>query len=168
MKRAVVIGCPGSGKSVFSRELAAKTGLPLCHLDLLFWNPDRTTVEREEFLQRLSAVLGSDSWIIDGNYASTMELRIAKADTVFFLDYPLEICLRGIRERQGKPRPDMPWVEKKGESDPEFLGFIRNYEREQRPLVLELLQRYSHKEIHVFTSRDDASEYLKTLRENAE
>lgn len=163
MKRAVVIGCPGSGKSVFSRELAAKTGLPLCHLDLLFWNPDRTTVAKEEFMKRLSAVLERDSWIIDGNYASTMEMRITKADTIFFLDYPLETCLSGIRERQGKPRADMPWIEEKGERDPEFLEFIESYEREQRPQVLELLGRYSNREIHIFTSRDEASEYLKML-----
>ena len=103
-----MIGCPGSGKSTFSRELQEITGLPLHHLDLLYWNSDRTIVAKEVFLERLRAVLKEPCWIIDGNYASSMELRLQRADTVFFLDYPTELCLTGVEDRRGKPRPDLP------------------------------------------------------------
>ena len=86
MKKIIVIGCPGSGKSHFSRELNAKTGIPLYHLDMMYWNIDKTSVEKSVFLDRLDSVMQKEKWIIDGNYASTMEMRISNSDTVIFLD----------------------------------------------------------------------------------
>ncbi len=158
MKKIIVIGCPGSGKSTFSRSLHKKTRLPLYHLDMMYWNSDKTTVDKSLFRERLSAVLDADEWIIDGNYGSTMELRLAACDTCFFLDFPLEICLDGIKERRGKPRSDMPWVET--ETDTEFLDFIKKYNEKERPKVLDLLEKYSDKNIIIFKSREEADEYL--------
>ena len=158
MKKVIVIGGPGSGKSTVSRALHNKTGIPLYHLDMMYWNADKTTVEKSVFLERLSVVLEKDEWIIDGNYGSTMELRIVACDTVIFLDYPLEICLDGIKERRGKPRSDMPWIET--EEDAEFIEFIKNYEEQQKPKVLELLKKHSDKNIIIFKSREQADAFL--------
>ena len=158
MKKIIVIGCPGSGKSTVSRTLHNKTGIPLYHLDMMYWNADKTTVEKSVFLERLSAVLKKDEWIIDGNYGSTMELRMAVCDTVIFLDYPLEVCLDGIKERRGKPRSDMPWIET--EEDSEFIEFIKNYNEQQKPKVLELFKKYSDKNIIIFKSREEADLFL--------
>ena len=158
MKKVIVIGCPGSGKSTVSRALHNKTGIPLYHLDMMYWNADKTTVEKSVFLERLSAVLEKNEWIIDGNYGSTMELRMAACDTVIFLDYPLDICLDGIKERRGKPRSDMPWIET--EEDAEFIEFIKNYNEQQKPKVLELLEKYSDKNIVIFKSREEADAFL--------
>ena len=158
MKKVIVIGCPGSGKSTVSRALHNKTGIPLYHLDMMYWNADETTVEKSVFLERLSAVLEKDEWIIDGNYGSTMELRMAACDTVIFLDYPLDVCLDGIKERRGKPRSDMPWIET--EEDAEFIEFIKNYNEQQKPKVLELLKKYGDKNIIVFKSREQADAFL--------
>ena len=102
-----------------------------------------------------------ESWIIDGNYASTMEMRLAACDTVFFLDYSLEVCLAGIDARRGKSRPDMPWVETEG--DEEFIAFIKNYSTDSRPKVMELLGRYSDKNIVIFKTRAEADAFLKTM-----
>ena len=158
MKKVIVIGCPGSGKSTFSKALQKITGIPLYHLDMIFWNKDKTTVEKHIFLERLSEILKGDEWIIDGNYASTMELRIKECDTVIFLDYPLEVCLEGVRNRRGKERSDIPWIE--NEEDSEFVEFIKNYNIQNRPQVVELLDRYIDKNIFVFKSRDEAEEFL--------
>ena len=158
MKKVIIIGCPGSGKSTVSRTLHNKTGIPLYHLDMMYWNADKTTVEKSVFLERLSVVLEKDEWIIDGNYGSTMELRMAVCDTVIFLDYPLDVCLDGIRERRGKPRSDMPWIET--EEDAEFIEFIKNYNEQQKPKVLELLEKYSDKNIVIFKSREEADAFL--------
>lgn len=159
MKRVMIIGCPGSGKSTLARALAAKTGLPLYCLDLMYWNPDRTTKPKEEFRAALRETVNLPEWIIDGNYGSTLELRMEACDTVIFLDYPLEVCLSGIEERRGKPRPDMPWVET--EPDLEFIEFIKKFNKESRPRILDLLEQYKNKDIVVFSSRTEADDFLK-------
>ncbi|MBR3954907.1 MAG: adenylate kinase [Clostridia bacterium] len=161
MNKVIVIGCPGSGKSTFSRVLHVLTSLPLYHLDLLKWNSDKTTVSKEVFLERLQNVLVLDKWIIDGNYGSTIELRLKECDTVFFLDYSVEVCIDGIKQRQGKPRSDMPWIET--EDDAEFLEFIRNYNAQSRPKVLELLNNYPQKDVFIFKNRKEADEYLNKI-----
>ena len=158
MKKVIVIGCPGSGKSTVSRALHNKTGIPLYHLDMMYWNADKTTVKKSVFLERLYVVLEKDEWIIDGNYGSTMELRMAECDTVIFLDYPLDVCLDGIRERRRKPRSDMPWIET--EEDAEFIEFIKSYNEQQKPKVLELLEKYGDKNIVIFKSREEADAFL--------
>ena len=164
MKKIIVIGCPGSGKSTFSKSLHNITGLPLFHLDMMYWNADKTKVEKAVFLERLYQTLQKDEWIIDGNFASTMELRLQACDTVVFLDYPLEICLSGIKARQGKLRSDIPWTEPQDKEDDEFIEFIKNYNAQSRPQVLELLNRYPHKNVIIFTNRNQAEEFLGQVR----
>lgn len=158
MKKVIVIGCPGSGKSTFSRALHQKTGIPLHYLDMMYWNADKTTVEKSVFVGRLATVLDTDAWIIDGNYGATMEMRMQACDTVFFLDYPLKVCLDGIRARRGKAREDMPWIET-GE-DAEFLEFIKSYGEKQRPGVLALIEKYTDKNVIIFKNREQADAFL--------
>ena len=162
MKKVIIIGCCGSGKSTFARQLHACTGIPLFHLDQLNWNVDKTTVEKAVFLQRVRDVIQSDSWIIDGNYGSSMEMRMQACDTVFFLDYPVDVCIKGIYERVGKVRTDMPWVE--DEIDEDLIEFVKNYEKEDRPEVYELLKKYNGKDIHIFHSRVDANQFLESFK----
>ena len=162
MKKVIIIGCCGSGKSTFARQLHACTGIPLFHLDQLNWNADKTTVEKEVFLKRVQNVIQKNSWIIDGNYDSSMEMRMQACDTVFFLDYPVDVCIQGIHERVGKVRTDMPWVE--DEVDEDLIEFVKNYEREDRPEVLNLLSKYKEKEIHLFRTRKDEKTYLELLK----
>ena len=132
---------------------------------MLYWNEDKTKVPREVFINELDSIIEKDSWIIDGNYGSTMEKRIVACDTIFFLDYPTDVCISGIMERRGKVRSDMPWIEKSDEVDEEFLSWVKEYNTESRPFVMGLLKKYSNKEIMIFTSRDEANEYLKYLSE---
>jgi adenylate kinase family enzyme len=159
MKKVIIIGCPGSGKSTFAVKLGEKTGLPLYHLDMMYWNADKTKVEKSVFLSRLAKALESDGWIIDGNYSSTMEMRMAACDTVIFLDYPTEVCLDGIRARRGKPRADMPWTET--EEDAEFTEYVKSFNETNRPQIVALLERYKEKEIFIFKSRFEADGFLE-------
>ena len=158
MKRVIIIGCPGSGKSTFARALQQKTALPLYHLDMLYWNKDKTTVAKSVFAERLAAILQEDAWIIDGNYASTIEQRLQACDTVILLDYPTDVCLDGIKARQGKPRSDMPWVET--QEDAEFISFVQGFNKQQRPQIMALLAACSDKNIFVLTSRSQGDAFL--------
>ncbi len=88
MKKIIVIGCPGGGKSTFSRALRDKTGLPLYYLDMLWHKEDKTNISREEFDCKLSEILKQNKWIIDGNFRRTLEPRLKACDTVFLLDFP--------------------------------------------------------------------------------
>ncbi len=162
MKKVIVIGCPGSGKSRLSREMHKIMGLPLYHLDMMFWRADRTTIPKEEFRAELRHAIDKDEWIIDGNYGSTMEMRMAACDTVIFLDFPTDVCLAGIAERRGRPRDDMPWVE--SDEDAEFVEFVRLFNDQSRPRVMELLGKYSSKEIIILKSRGEVDEYIKRLK----
>ncbi|EFG54838.1 hypothetical protein C5L18_001206 [Lactobacillus amylolyticus] len=83
MKRVLVLGCPGSGKSTFSRKLNQKTALPICYLDRLLWNSDKTTVSRDVFNQRLAKELQKPTWIMDGNYSFSLPMRLLRCDTIF-------------------------------------------------------------------------------------
>lgn len=87
MKKIIIPGCPGGGKSTFARALQKQTGLPLFYLDRMNWNPDRTTVEKDVFLERLQEVLSREEWILDGNYGSTIDLRLQACNTAFFLKF---------------------------------------------------------------------------------
>ena len=163
MNRIMVIGCPGSGKSTFSKALHEITDIPLYHLDMLYWNADKTTVDKAVFREKLSGTIQKSQWIIDGNYGSTIELRLKACDTVIFLDYPVDVCLNGIRDRRGKARTDLPWIEKSDEEDAEFIEFIKNYNSQNRPKVMALLDKYSDREIYIFKSRNEADEFLNKL-----
>lgn len=157
MEKVIVIGCPGAGKSTFARWLHKKTGLPLYHLDMIWHKPDKTNISREEFDKALQRILTEDRWIIDGNYGRTLELRIKACDTVFLLDLPVETCLEGAKSRIGKKREDMPWVEES--LDPEFEEWILRFHENELPHVYELIQKYSHKNIVIFRSREEIDTY---------
>ncbi|MBR6800974.1 MAG: AAA family ATPase [Eubacteriaceae bacterium] len=159
--RILIIGSPGSGKSTFARALGKKLNIPVYHLDNLYWNADKTNVERDVFDRSLTEVLEKESWIIDGNYSRTMEMRLEKADTVFFLDLPVEVCLESVRNRIGTVRPDIPWVEE--EEDAEFMEYIRNFPETHIPRMLSLFDKYPDKEYITFRTRDEADKFLNGL-----
>ena len=102
MLKVIVIGCPGAGKSVFSQKLSNITNLPLYHIDMLYHKIDGTHISKDKLESKLRKILKNESWIIDGNYQRTLEMRLKKCDTVFLLDYPTEICIKGAESRVGK------------------------------------------------------------------
>ena len=159
MQKVLVIGCSGAGKSTFARRLRDITGLPLYYLDRLWHKADRTHITREEFDRVLAEWLARPAWIIDGDYSRTLPMRLAACDTVFFLDYPTEVCLDAITHRVGQVREDMPWVEET--LDPEFYQWVSDFARDERPLILSALAGCAHSpEVVTFRSRAEADAWL--------
>lgn len=162
MKKVIVIGCPGSGKTTFAEKLNKCTNLPLYYLDAIWHKSDKTHISRESFDEKISEIFEMQEWIIDGNYNRTIEMRLQQCDTVFLFDLPAEVCLQGATERLGKGRYDMPWIEK--ELDPEFEGFIKDFAKTSLPEIYELIDKYKeNRNIFVFKSREEADEYLKNM-----
>ena len=159
--KIIVLGCPGSGKSTFAEKLATRTGLPLFHLDNIWWMADRTNIGRDAFDRELDRLLQAGKWIIDGDYSRTYEIRIRACDTVIFLDCSEETCLGGVLGRVGQERPDIPWVEQ--QPDPELLELVRNYRSVNRPKLLALLAKYPEKQTLIFRTRAEADGWLSGM-----
>lgn len=170
-RRVVVTGLAGSGKSTFSRELAARTGLPNIPLDLHYWKPGWVDPTPEEWREKQLEILFADSWIADGNYHETLALRLARADTIVVMDTPWTTCLRravlrGVRRRHGQmPEgcPDSAWRRLRDEWGVAWrVSRKRRWEPElERRIISEHGQ---HAALHVLTSTDEANDFLDRVR----
>lgn len=107
MKKVIIIGCPGSGKTTFAKSLNKITELPLYHLDAIWHKPDKTHISRTDFDKAISEIFNTSEWIIDGNYNRTIEIRLQQCDTVFLFDLPTDVCIHGATDRLGKSRSDL-------------------------------------------------------------
>ena len=162
MKKIIVIGSPGAGKSVFSQKLKEVTNLPLYHLDMLYHKKDGTHISKEELEEKLKIIFKEEQWIIDGNYQRTLELRLKECDAVFLLNYPTEICIKGAESRVGTKRDDFPWVEEK--LDEEFKKIITDFKKTKLPEIYRLLDKYKdNKDIIFFKTREESDNYIKNL-----
>ncbi|HEU4820061.1 MAG TPA: AAA family ATPase [Qipengyuania sp.] len=138
MRRVLVIGSPGAGKSTFARALAERTGLPLIHLDAEYHLPGWTEPDEAAWQARLKQLVAGDSWIIDGNYGGSMDYRLTKTDTAILLDYPTWLCLWRVMKRivtlRGSVRPDAaPGCPER--FDWEFLHYIVAFRATKAPAV---------------------------------
>jgi adenylate kinase family enzyme len=93
MRRINVVGTSCSGKTTLARAVARQLGLPYVELDALFWGPGWTPVPDDEFVDRVRAAVANDAWVVDGGYAKVDHVKLPRADTVVWLDYPLRTVL---------------------------------------------------------------------------
>lgn len=162
MKRILVIGCPGAGKTYFSKRLSKILNLPLVHMDNLYWNKDKTSVDLETLKARLQPYLEKEEWIIDGNYHKTLEMRLPYASDVFVLDLPRKECIQGILDRIDQPRDDIPWVESEDDAT-ELIAWTADYGFRTKDEEIALLNKNKHIKVHVINSRKEMNEYLEKL-----
>ena len=166
MERILIIGCSGSGKSRLARKLGQKLGLPVIHLDQLWWTENWQNVTVEEFDSRLAMALNMDRWIIDGNYSRTMGVRLSQCDTVIYLDFSRWACLLGMCQRllssRGKTRPDMSagcperfsW---------EFVKWIWDFNKNNRVRNYTYLSQAKHARSVVLKNRREVKAFLDTV-----
>lgn len=170
MKRIMVIGSPGAGKSTLARTLHQVTRLPIVHLDSLFWKPGWRETPKDAWIALQQDIVQGDEWIIDGTYQSTIDIRLEAADTIIFLDISYLLCLWRVIKRHilywRKPRTDL------AKGCPEkitwsYLEEVRNFPANEREILIEKLSRLKSqekKQIIWLTSVNAASAFIKELR----
>ena len=164
MRRVLVMGISGAGKSTFAAALAQKTGLPLIHLDKEFWRPGWEITPRAEWRPKVTELVAREAWVMDGNYDSSLDLRLPRADTAFLFDYPAHRCiarvLRRVLTSHGRVRTDMaPGCPEK--FDLPFLKFVWRFNAVQRPRTLEALARHgAHVRTVIFRRDAEAARFL--------
>ena len=166
MKRVIVIGSGGAGKSTFARRLGEVTGLPVIHLDSHFWRPNWDSTPKDEWKAKVEEMIKGDAWIIDGNFGGTREIRMRAADTIIMLDVPRRVCMyRAIKRAivyRGKKRPDM------GEGcneriDLDFLSWIWNYPKQGRVRAFQEFERQTGKRLITLKDKSDIEEFLSEI-----
>jgi adenylate kinase family enzyme len=171
MKRILVIGSSGAGKSTFSRRLGEITKLPVVHLDVLHWKPGWTEPDKKEWQNTVKEALKAERWIMDGNFGGTMEMRLAACDTAILLDLPRSLCVYRILKRvvtyRKETRPDMaPGCDEK--FDWKFLRWVWNFPRDSKPKTEALLKKFENeKNVIRLTSKKEVENFLVNLSENS-
>ena len=168
MRRVIVIGSGGAGKSTLARQIGERTGLPVIHLDAHYWRAGWVATPRDEWVRTVERMTAGEAWVMDGNYGGTLDLRLAAADTVVFLDLPRTVALWGairrrLTHRGGRVRPDMAagCPEQVGW---EFIRWIWRYPRDRRPGVLRKLRAVEHrKRVVILRSRADVRRFVASL-----
>lgn len=152
MNRVLIIGPCGSGKSTLSLQLGDRLGLPVYHMDQLGWLPGWVETDKEELRDKVKAIVATERWLVEGNYGSTLDLRLPRADRIIYLDFPVQLCLRRLVLRvwrnRGRTRPDMT------EGCPErfdfaFFCYVLFWKSGPRPRTEKQLQGYEAKVIRL-------------------
>ncbi|MBX3446302.1 MAG: topology modulation protein [Parvibaculaceae bacterium] len=167
MRRILIIGCSGGGKSTLARKLGERLSLPVTHLDKLWWQPGWVELGHEAFLPIIENLVAGDGWVIDGNYSDTFPMRLARADTVIWIERSrLQNLIRAFGRfllLRGTVRPDV------GEGCPEkfdleFARYIWNYNRDVAPRMEAAIREFgAHVNFIRLRSDTDIANFLETL-----
>jgi adenylate kinase family enzyme len=167
MNKILIIGSGGAGKSTLSRQLGAILNLEVINLDALYWHPGWVETPKPEWRQIVQELTVRESWVMDGNYSGTMDIRLLAADIIIFLDFPRILCMWRVIKRGwqyiGKTRPDM------GSGCPErlnweFLKWVWTYPRDRRPGILEKLSQLApHQKVIILRSPSEVKQFLQNI-----
>ena len=163
----MIIGSCGAGKSTLAIQLNEIIDIPIIHLDKEYWKPGWVESEKEEWYERQNKMVGKDSWIIDGNYGGSLDIRFSKADTVIFLDYNKYICLYRIFKRwiqnRGRNRIDMG--EGCNEKRPElsFIKFVWDFPKKSCPKIMDKMAQYNDIEKIILKNPKETRFFLKRV-----
>lgn len=167
MKRIMIIGSGGAGKSTLARRLSEILNLEVVHLDRLFWKPGWIAVSKDEQKNIQNELVKKESWIIDGNYGGTLDIRLNAADTIIFLDFPRLLCVYRVIKRRLKysrrPRPDMREGCKE-RIDFSFIKWVWDFPKTKRPSIVErLIELEYEKEVILLKSPKEVRRFIKSL-----
>lgn len=165
MKKIILIGSGGAGKSTLASKLGKKLNIEVFHLDQLFWKPNWEMTDREYQIEIQNDLIMKPTWIIDGNYGGTLDLRIEAADTIIFLDRSRFVCiyqiLKRVKKYNGSSRPDMQ-DDCPEKLDFDFLKWVWNFPKKQRVSIINMLENISSdKQIITLKNQKQIQEFLE-------
>jgi len=162
MERVSIIGCSGSGKSTLARRMGELLSLSVIHLDQHFWQPGWQATPKELWREKVKELVSGERWIVDGNYRSSMDLRLPRSDTIVFLDYPTWRCVLRVYKRAlgsyGVTRADLAADCPEKLPDWEFLTFILGFRKNYRPDILEWIEKVKAERRIVWCRHPDEAE----------
>ncbi|WP_067474376.1 topology modulation protein [Nocardia amamiensis] len=164
MDRIAILGCGGSGKTFLANQLAALLDVPLTHLDSIYYDADWNPMPQEEFADRQRELVARPRWLLEGNYAGTLPIRLQAADTVIFLDLPAATCLLGILQRRLRYRGGQHTNGVYDRISWSFVRYVWAYRKTMRPKVQRLIAEHgTHIHLITLSSRRDTARFLRTL-----
>ncbi len=168
LQRILILGPSGSGKSTLGKRIGRILCIPTVHLDMHYWKPNWIETPKDEWPGKVKELISSETWVMDGNYTSTLQMRADAADTIIFLDTTrrlsyFRVLVRYLRNR-GKTRPDVTegCLE---QIDMEFIRYIWNFPRTRKPVILRFLEKLrASKSVYILHNQREIEEFLKALR----
>ncbi len=171
MNRIAVIGCSGSGKSTLSTTLSHITGLPVVHLDRLYWRPGWVAAPWDWVREQVAQIVQQPRWILDGNFGRVQDLTLSAAEVIVWLDLPRWMCMsrifRRLIEHNGFTRPDLPdgCPEK---VDLEFMQWVWNFRKGERPKIISNLSKLRpDQRLIALRTPGEVDEFVREMRESA-
>lgn len=168
MKKISIIGAGGSGKSTLAKELGQKLGIEVYYLNKIRWKNQNEHISEEEFIKIQKEIIEKeDSFIFDGNYKSTMDLRFAASDTIIFLDFPTSTNLRqSVKKSLTEDNADNedPDLDHTGKINLKYINRLINFEKEDRQEIIDKLNELKlEKRIIIIDSRSKKDLFLQSI-----
>ncbi|MFE0460205.1 topology modulation protein [Kitasatospora sp. NPDC058965] len=164
MNKVAIVGCSGSGKSHLARELGALLDAPVSHLDAVFYDDEWNELPKEKFAQAQQELVAAPNWVIDGNYNSTLPIRLAACDTVVLMDVSTAACLWGLVSRQLRHGSGHKGNGVHNRIHWGLIKYVLGYRRSMRPRVLAKIHEHGgHADVVLLTSRRHARRWLQQV-----
>jgi adenylate kinase family enzyme len=166
--RILILGPSGSGKSTVCKRIGRILGIPVVHLDRHYWNPGWVDTPKDEWIDKVRKLIAAETWVMDGNYSSTLKMRAKAADTLIFLEMTRRLSYFRVISRylknRGKTRSDV--TEGCPEKiDMDFVRWIWNYPNVSKPRILRFLEKLSkRKNVYILNNQNEIEAFLKEFR----
>lgn len=168
-EKIIVLGAGGSGKTTLAKKLSKKSGIKVYHLDKEYWLPNWQRPDNEQWKSKIEKLAKQDSWIMDGNYIDTLDIRLSNADLVIMLDIKTSICVKSIFFRTIKgffvKRVDLGsgCNEQFNQAYYEFIDWVKVFKKDYFPKLIDVCIKYPHIDLKIFRTRRSARKFVERM-----
>ncbi len=173
-KRIIILGSGGSGKTTLARFIGKKLNIPVYHLDKEYWLPNWERPDEKEWEERVKTLIKEPSWIMDGNYIDTLDIRLNEADLVIMLDIKKSLCVASVIYRNIKGH----FVKRTDIGDGckdsfdkhffDFISWVKAFKTSYYSKLINLCIEYPNIDIKLFTTRKGARQFIERIKDDYE